>query len=70
MNVDSTSAISMVTEPKFNSRSKFVDIKYHFVQEEAENGEIEISYLPSKKLMADALTKLLPVEEFARHGCA
>ena len=31
MNVDSTSAISMVTEPKFNSRSKHVEIKYHFV---------------------------------------
>ena len=67
MNVDSMSAISMVIEPKFNNQSKHVEIKYHFFQEKAENGEIEISYLPSKELIADALTKPLPEEEFARH---
>ena len=61
MNVDGTFSISMVTEPKFNSRSKLVEIKCHFVREKAENGEIEISYLPSKKLMVDALTKPLPL---------
>ena len=59
MNIDSTSAISMVTEPKFNSQSKHVEIKYHFVLDKAENGEIEISYLPSKELMTNALTKPL-----------
>ena len=67
MNVDSTFAISMVTEPKFNNRSKYVEIKYHFVREKAENGEIKISYLSSKELMADTLTRPLPAEEFERH---
>lgn len=67
MNVDSMSAISMVTKPKFNSRSKHVEIKYHFVWEKAENREIEIPYLRSKKLMADALTKTFIAEEFVRH---
>ena len=67
MNVDSTSAISLVTEPKFNNRSKHVEIKDHFVWEKAENGEIEIFYLPSKNLMVDALTKPLPGEEFVSH---
>eukprot|EP00268_Persea_americana_P015395 TRINITY_DN17093_c1_g1_i3.p1 TRINITY_DN17093_c1_g1~~TRINITY_DN17093_c1_g1_i3.p1 ORF type:complete len:267 (-),score=36.41 TRINITY_DN17093_c1_g1_i3:293-1093(-) len=59
--------MNIVTEPKFNSRSKHAEIKYHFIREKAENGEIEISYLPSKDLMTDALTKPLPTEEFARH---
>ena len=45
MNVDSTPAISIVTEPKFNNRSKHVEKKYHFVQEKAENGEIYFIFI-------------------------
>ena len=67
MNVDNTSAISMVTEPKFSGRSNHVEMKYHFIREKGENGEIEISNLPSQDLMADALTKPFPAEEFTRH---
>ena len=40
MNLDSTSAISMVNEKKFNSRSKHVEIKYHFIIEKAEKNDI------------------------------
>ncbi|XXG74298.1 hypothetical protein AAC387_Pa07g3058 [Persea americana] len=67
MNVDSTFAISMVNEQKFNCRSKHVEIKYHFIKEKAEKNDIKFFYMPSKELMADALTKALPVEVFARH---
>ena len=67
MNVDSTYAISMVNEQKFNSRSKHVEIKYHLIREKAEKNDIEIFYMPSEELMVDALTKALPVEVFARH---
>jgi len=67
MNVDSTSAISMVNEQKFSSLSKHVEIKYHFIREKAEKNDIEIFYMPSEELMADALTKALPAEVFARH---
>ena len=67
MNIDSTSVILMVTRPKFSSRSKHIEIKYHFVCEKTENGEVKTPYLPSKELIIHALTKLLPTEEFARH---
>ena len=46
MNVDTTSAISMVNEQKFNSRLKHVEIKYHFIKEKAEKNDIEIFYMP------------------------
>ena len=65
MNVDSTSAISMMNEQKFNSRSKHVEIKYHFIRENAEKNDIIFFYMPSEELMVDALTKALPVEVFA-----
>ena len=67
MNIDSMPAISIVTEPKFNSQSKHIKIKYHFIIEKAENGEIEIFYAPYEELMADSLTKPLLAEVLARH---
>ena len=67
MNVDSTSVISMVNEQKFNSRSKHVEMKYHFIRENAKKNNIEIFYMPSEELMADALPKALPAEVFTRH---
>lgn len=36
INVDSTSAIFMVNEQNFNSRSKHVEIKYHFIREKVD----------------------------------
>ena len=67
MNVDSTFAIFMVNEQKFNNRSKHVEIKYHFIKEKAEKIDIKEIYMPSEELMADALTKALPAKVFARH---
>ena len=67
MNVDNTFVISMVNETKFNSRSKHVEIKYHFIREKAKKNDIEIFYMPSEELMADTLTKALLAEVFARH---
>ena len=67
MNVDNTFVISMVNETKFNSRSKHVEIKYHFIEEKAEKNDIEIFYMPSEELMVDALTKAFPAKVFARH---
>lgn len=62
VNVDSTPAISIVNEQEFNSRSKHVEIKYHFIKENAEKNDIKKFYMPSEELMADALTKALPAK--------
>ena len=52
----------------FNSRLKHVEIKYHFIREKAKKNDIEIFYMPSEELMADALTKALPAKVFARYA--
>lgn len=33
MNVNSKSAMSMVTELEFSNRSKLIEVKYHFIRE-------------------------------------
>lgn len=56
---DNQSAIKLVKNNVYHSRSKHIDIQYHFVREVYEQGVINICYIPSEKMMADALTKSL-----------
>lgn len=42
MFVDGTSAISIMKEPQFNSRLKYVELRYHFIRTKAEKDKSEI----------------------------
>ena len=46
---DNTSAISIVANPVNHSKTKHIDITYHFIREHAENGTIELFYIPTEK---------------------
>ena len=53
----------MTKNPKFH---KHIDIKYHFVREQVQNGRVELKYCPTEKMIADILTKGLPQDQFKR----
>jgi len=54
---DSQSAIQLNKNNVYHSRSKHIDIRYHFSKEASENGDIEIKYLESERILVDLLTK-------------
>ena len=41
---DKESAICLAKNPQFHGRAKHIGIKYHFVREQVENGNVELSY--------------------------
>jgi hypothetical protein len=43
-----------------------VKIRYFFVKEHVDNGELQINYLPTSVMVADVLTKPLQGEHFRR----
>jgi len=43
-----------------------VDIKYHFVRDEARKGSIDIQYCRTGNMLADMLTKGLSAERFEK----
>nr|KAJ0206352.1 hypothetical protein LSAT_V11C500267630 [Lactuca sativa] len=45
--------------PVFHGRSKHIDIRYHFIRECVENGEIIVTHVCGKSQKADILTKSL-----------
>ena len=63
---DNQSAISMAKNPQFHGRSKHINIKYHFIQEQVNSGKIRLEYCPTEEMLADMLTKGIGSEKFEK----
>lgn len=63
--VDNNSAIALMKNPVFHGRRKHIDIKYHFIRECVERGQIEVRRVCTDVQTADALTKPLPAVKLA-----
>jgi hypothetical protein len=58
---DNESAIRMVDNPVEHSRTKHIAIRYHFLKDHQQRGDIEIAYINTKEQLDDIFTK--PVDE-------
>lgn len=65
---DSKGAIAMTYNPVQRAASKHVDLADHYAREQQERGTITITYVPTKDMIADALTKPLAFADFTRHA--
>ncbi|GKC14902.1 hypothetical protein Tco_1011684, partial [Tanacetum coccineum] len=61
---DSKSAIAISCNPVQHSRTKHINIRYHFIKEHVEKGTIELYFVGTEYQLADLLTKALPKERF------
>nr|GEY23609.1 retrotransposon protein, putative, Ty1-copia subclass [Tanacetum cinerariifolium] len=59
MYCDNKSAISLCCNNVQHSRSKHIDIRYHFIKEQVENGVIELYFVNTEYQLADLFTKAL-----------
>ncbi|XP_042753251.1 secreted RxLR effector protein 161-like [Lactuca sativa] len=57
--IDNRSVLELMNNPMFHGRSKHIDIKYHFIRECVENGEIIVSHVCGMKQKADIYTKTM-----------
>ncbi|GJS48969.1 retrovirus-related pol polyprotein from transposon TNT 1-94 [Tanacetum coccineum] len=63
---DNTSAIAISNNPVLYSRTKHIDIKYHFTRDHILKGEIELHFIPTKYQLADIFTKSLDEPTFTK----
>jgi hypothetical protein len=63
---DSTSAISVAKNLVLHSRTKHIEVRYHFSRDNVEKGNIDLIHVPTEKQLADILTKPLDQATFAR----
>ncbi|KAM2442299.1 hypothetical protein PS1_023417 [Malus domestica] len=64
---DNKSAIFLIKSGANSSKGKHIDVKYHYVQDIVEKGEVEVDYIPSEEMVADPMTKGLSLEKFREH---
>ncbi|GKD52057.1 hypothetical protein Tco_1281033, partial [Tanacetum coccineum] len=58
------SAIAISCNPVQHSKTKHIDIWYHFIKEHVEKGTVEIYFVKTEYQLADLFTKALPKEHF------
>ncbi|WVZ76650.1 hypothetical protein U9M48_024606 [Paspalum notatum var. saurae] len=66
LRVDSTSAISVAKNPVLHSRTKHIDVRFHFLRDHYEKGDIDLVHAVSANQLADIFTKPLEFDAFAR----
>jgi hypothetical protein len=58
----------MTDNPVEHSRTKHIDIWYHFLRDHRQRGDIEITYVSTKKQLVDIFTKPLDEKTFSKLG--
>jgi hypothetical protein len=63
---DNESAIHMADNPVEHSHTKHKDIRYHFLRDHQQKGDIEIAYVNTHNQIADIFTKPLDDKTFSK----
>jgi hypothetical protein len=63
---DSESAIFLAKNPTYHSKTKHIDIQYHFLRDMIEENKVLLMKVNTLKNVADSLTKSLSTEKFSQ----
>ncbi|GJR30597.1 hypothetical protein Tco_1106829 [Tanacetum coccineum] len=61
---DKKSVIALCCNNVQHSRAKHIDVRYHFIKDQVENGIVELYFVRTKYQLADIFIKPLPRERF------
>jgi hypothetical protein len=68
INVDNIGCIFLVNNRTSGERTKHIDMKYHFIREQIQNGLVKVKFVRNKENHADPFTKNLGSEKFNFHS--
>jgi hypothetical protein len=58
---DNQACIAIAEDPIAHRRTKHIDVRYHYIRQLIGAGKARVSYLPTQDMLADVLTKPLPL---------
>lgn len=59
LKIDNMSAVKLVKNPAFHKRSKHIEVRYYFVREKYDEGQLVVEHVPGDEQIADIMTKPL-----------
>jgi hypothetical protein len=66
MNIDNMFAINLAKNPVAHERSKHIEMRFHYLREQANNGRLVFKHCRSKDQVADSSSNLC-VQEIEEH---
>lgn len=64
--LDNQSAIRLIKNPEMHTRAKHISVRYHFIRELYEKGDINVTYVNTNDQEADIFTKALHRDKFQK----
>ena len=64
LRADNRGAILLIANPEFHWRIKHIEVRHHWIREKVESKKIIITYIPTKDMVVDGLTKALDPKPF------
>ena len=68
VSIDNVGAIYLAKKATTSNCTKHVDVRYHFVREYLENGDVEIEFVRSEDNVSDIMTKNLNEQSYWKHA--
>ena len=65
LDCDSQSAIFLAKNPAYHSKTKHIDVQYHFVRDMVEEKKVLLEKVDTLKNVVDSLTKSVSTEKFS-----
>jgi hypothetical protein len=62
---DSHSAMFLLKNPTYHSKTKHIDVQYHFVRDMIEENKVSLMKVDTLKNVADSLTKSMSTKKFS-----
>ena len=61
---DRQSAIYLSKNSMYHARTKYIDVRYHWIREKVENESFHVKKIHTSENPADMLTKIIPKDKF------
>ena len=65
LDCDSQSEIFLAKNPAYHSKTKHIDVQYHFVRDTVEEKKVLLEKVDTLKNVVDSLTKSVSIENFS-----
>ena len=64
LNCDNQGVIALAKDNKFHTRTKHIDVRYHFIREVVEDGKVAVQYILTRDNVSNIFTKPLAKAKF------